>query len=599
MANNFTGDNIIPNILIVDDNPNNIFALKSILEEMPVKLYEARSGNEALEILLQHEFALVLMDVQMPEIDGFETAELMQKNKHTKDVSIIFVTAISKEEQYVKKGLQIGAVDYLFKPVDPVILKSKVSVFIQYYIQRKQMENMVTNLSSSQQMLSEKNKSLNQLARTDTLTGLENRLNFQETLERMINNSKESENKFALLFLDLDNFKNVNDTLGHDSGDQLLKEVAERLKKAIRRTDLISKDSISRLGGDEFAIILPEIEESHMAGEIADRIIHSLSEPFILQNTSVSIGVSIGIVFYPLGGDTVELLTKNADVAMYRAKQAGKNNYQYFSESADQLLKMQSQLASEIREALNKNQFHLVYQPIVNLHTQELVAVEAICQWNNERLGEISADEFMPVAEETKIIQPLGIWILNNVVEDMLHCYSEFNIPLHCHINLTPKQLFDHSYLQYIENLSKTDDLRGGLTFELTETVLIQDIASLEAPVNSLIQLGFKICIDHCGNEDSVQKCLSDLPISSLKISKTLIQTLIKRPDSMTILKSILDLTKNLNYLSFADGIQTEDQLNILLKLNCLYGQGDYFSKPLPLDELKVYLKKCYVPSQP
>jgi len=324
-----------PRILIVDDNPNNVFAIKSLLESMSLELYEAHSGNEALNLLLQHEFALVLMDVQMPGIDGFETAELMRSNRRTKQVPIIFVTAISKDEHYIKKGLQMGAVDYLFKPLDSVILQSKVAVFINYYTQKKTMERLVSQLNSSQEILAGKNQSLSQLAHTDVLTGLENRLNFEELLDKMIKFSKRYNKVFALMFLDLDNFKQVNDTFGHEGGDLLLKEVADRLISVVRAGDIIyqggAKFSISRLGGDEFAILLEDINNRDFIGDIAKRIIASLAKPFSINHKNVHIGVSIGIAYFPEAGDTPEALSKNADIAMYRAKNAGKNCYQYFS----------------------------------------------------------------------------------------------------------------------------------------------------------------------------------------------------------------------------------------------------------------------------
>ncbi len=327
-----------PRILIVDDNPNNIFAIKSLLESMPVELFEARSGNEGLNLLLQYEFALVLLDVQMPEIDGFEIAELMRNNRRTKEIPIIFVTAISKEEEYIKKGLQLGAVDYLFKPLDPVILQSKAAVFINYYIQKKLMVQLVAQLNSSKEMLAKKNQSLSHLAHTDVLTGLENRLNFEELLDKMIKFSKRYNKVFTLMFLDLDNFKQVNDNFGHEAGDLLLKEVAHRLQTVVRAGDTIfqgnTKFSISRLGGDEFAILLTDINDPNIVGHIANRIIDALAKPFSIEHNEVRIGVSIGIAYFPEAGDTSEVLTRNADTAMYLAKNAGKNCYQCFTPAA-------------------------------------------------------------------------------------------------------------------------------------------------------------------------------------------------------------------------------------------------------------------------
>ncbi len=322
---------IVPNILIVDDNPSNIFAMKNLLEDLKINMYEASSGNEALQLLTQHEFALVLLDVQMPEIDGFETAELMRKNKHTKDIPIIFVTALSREEQYIRKGLQVGAVDYLLKPLDPIILTSKVSVFLAYYIQKKTMEDLVLQLSKSKKILATENDDLDILANTDALTGLSNRLSFEKALKLTIEFSTKYNEKFALLFLDLDNFKSANDTFGHDCGDFILRETSNRLRIGLRRNDTVNTEdltlSIFRLGGDEFTVILKNVDDTAHAITVAKRIIKLIDEPFIFHNEKIQIGVTIGIACFPSEGTTVELLIKSADEAMYHAKSKGKNTY--------------------------------------------------------------------------------------------------------------------------------------------------------------------------------------------------------------------------------------------------------------------------------
>lgn len=590
---------IIPNILIVDDNPHNIFAMKSLLEHMPVKLYEALSGNEALDLLMQQEFALVLLDVQMPDMDGFEIAGLMRMNKRTKEIPIIFVTAISKEEQYIKKGLQIGAVDYLFKPVDPIILMSKVSVFINYYIQKKQMDHMVAKLNQSQNLLTKKNESLNHLARTDVLTGLENRLNFEEILERTIQSSKIDKKMFTLIFLDLDNFKYVNDAFGHDCGDILLKEVAERLKKVIRNREIVSHTrlndySISRLGGDEFAILLIDISDMEVAGKIANRIIESLAKPFVIQGNEAHISASIGIAYYPMNGDTAELLMKHADVAMYQAKNAGKNQFQYFSEIIHKDQQYLFQVESFIKQALEKNEFYLVYQPILNLSTKELVAVEALCRWRNDVLGEVTPDVFIPIAEGTGLICQLGQWILQTAVLEMKHCYDLYHISLHCHVNLSTNQMLDNEFVSYVQSMMQMQLLKPeSLTFELTETALMKNAQILGENLNTLSKLGFHISADDFGMGYSSLSRLVLLPISSLKIDKTFVQTITEQPQNeSSIINSILELAKNLNLVTIAEGIETQEQFDFLLKHQCQYGQGYLLAKPMPADELHLYLQK-------
>lgn len=320
-----------PSVLVVDDNAANTFAMQTILEGMPLKLYTASSGSEALQLLLRHDFALVLMDAQMPEMDGFETAALMQKNKLTKEVPIIFVTAINKDEKYIRQGFAVGAADYLLKPLDPVILQSKIMVFLNFYLQKKAMQNLVSALNTSQKVLNKENVSLHQLAHTDFLTGLENRLQFEELITEFINYAKQANKVLTLMLLDLDNFKKVNDTLGHQSGDDLLKQVAYRLNEVVKNqhdaNHAKSEWHVFRLGGDEFAILLVDTWLQNIVKLLADALIASLSQVFLIQNTPVFIGVSIGIAFFPASGFTSEALIKSADAAMYHAKTSGKNQY--------------------------------------------------------------------------------------------------------------------------------------------------------------------------------------------------------------------------------------------------------------------------------
>ena len=324
-----------PTILIVDDRPENLFAMKKVLKPLDINILEATSGNESLKIALDNDLALVLLDVQMPEMDGFEVATLMHNNEKTRHIPIIFVTAMNKEEKYIIKGHQVGAVDYLFKPIDPLVLKSKVSVFIEHYSQKKELKSLLGELKETQTELEKSNEKFKNLAHRDPLTGIGNRLQFEGSLKRTIAHAERHHRRFALLYLDLDNFKLINDSLGHPAGDILLKEVSRRLEVCIRMDDTLSRivkdkgGSVARLGGDEVAILLNEINSPSDAILVAKRILMSFDKPFDLNGNEVSVTTSIGVACYPDSAETSTALNKRADVALYHAKKSGKNTYYY------------------------------------------------------------------------------------------------------------------------------------------------------------------------------------------------------------------------------------------------------------------------------
>jgi len=306
-------------ILIVDDLEQNLIALEALLEDCGAQIQRAFNGNEALSLMLKNEYALVLLDVQMPGMDGFETAELMRLNAKTKYIPIIFITAISKEKQFVFKGYQAGAVDYLPKPIEPMFLQSKVKVFLELWRKRQELAEAL----SENKILTEK---LKHQAQFDALTGLPNRFLFQDRLERALLNTERTQTSGALLFLDLDRFKYVNDTFGHEAGDKLLVQVANRLQISVRKSD-----TVARLGGDEFTVILQNLQGDLDVEIIAKSIIEVMAETFDLDGNEVKISASIGIALFPKDSANIKELLVNADAAMYHAKAAGRNAFLFYT----------------------------------------------------------------------------------------------------------------------------------------------------------------------------------------------------------------------------------------------------------------------------
>lgn len=321
-----------PKILIVDDAVQNIKVIEKILKPIDAEIYRATSGNQALQLILENDFALILLDVQMPDMNGFETAQLIHENDVIQTVPIIFVTAFYRDEKNVYEGITSGAVDYIFKPIDPDILLGKVSIFIELYKQKQLLQDTLQALKTTQQELELANERLSYLAHHDVVTQLPNRLKFNLMLERAFHHAKRHSRQFALLLLDLDKFKEVNDSCGHDVGDKLLLGVSTRLSACLRKDDEIAlldshDDHLARLGGDEFSIILNEIRSPIDVKGVVERLLKAFETPFAIENNIIKIGVSIGVACYPHSAKDIGSLIRTADKAMYEAKHAGSNRY--------------------------------------------------------------------------------------------------------------------------------------------------------------------------------------------------------------------------------------------------------------------------------
>ncbi|MDF1796762.1 MAG: EAL domain-containing protein [Coxiellaceae bacterium] len=590
---------VLPMILIVDDNDMNLLAIQTALSEVNCELVLCHSGEEALEIIMLHEFALILLDVQMPGIDGFETATIMRQNKHFSKIPIIFVTAISKEQCYVEKGHEVGAVDYLFKPINTTILISKVNIFLDYYIKNKELSQMVERLTNAQDLLEVSNKELDTLARFDSVTGLANRVDFADYLSREIAVAKRFDRVLAVLFLDLDNFKYVNDSYGHQSGDDLLCQIGKRLKQSLRGSDIVGRlpnsSLVSRLGGDEFAVVLTDIASPESAAAVARRILENLEENFQLKSgIDISIGASIGIACYPLGGTTHDELCKNADMAMYDVKKMGKNSYRFYSEELNKMHRHHVLVEEGLRTALRGDAFYLVYQPIIDLASSKVVAVEVLCRCSLPSLEGVSPQEFILIAEESGLMQELGCWIFSSALEAVENYILPTNKDLQIHINVSAKQLQDDVFLKHVE---KHYDERPAIVpkniiFELTETAIMHDTKLLAQHLTRLTAKGSHVSIDDFGTGYSSMAWLRHLPISSLKIDKEFVSEITNNPNDAIITKSIIKLAENLELSTIAEGIEEQQHLDFLIDHGCVLGQGYFFSKPLVIDELIAYLKK-------
>ena len=426
------------------------------------------------------------------------------------------------------------------------------------------------------------------MAYYDTLTGLPNRNQFRNHLNEIL---QQQENKMhAVIFLDLDRFKIINDTKGHTVGDRILQKVAGRLEKAVQNQGLVS-----RQGGDEFIIVLEDADKE-LASQVAERILNNFSNPFEVNGEEFYVTPSIGISIYPTDGRDEETLIKNADTAMYEAKDRGKNNYQFYSNTLDGISTWKMKLENLLRRAMEQNQLTLHYQPQLELRTNKIVGVEALIRWNHPEYGYITPSEFIPLAEETGLIVPLGKWILREACEQRKAWkdagYDDFPIA----VNVSVRQFQDEHFIQFISDMLEKAGLEANyLELEITESIM-QNLDNSTILLNKLKQLGVLLSVDDFGTGYSSLSYLRHLPIDKIKIDKSFVDDILYHSNQGMMVKTIIDMGMNLKFSVIAEGIETEEQVKFLIKNSCQVGQGYYYSKPLPAEELEDFLLKGNVP---
>ena len=691
------------NILIVDDHPENLVALEAILENEDRNLVKANSGQEALTLAVKMEFALVLLDVQMPDMDGFEVASLMRKHKKTRSIPIIFVTAINKDQQYVFKGYEAGAVDYLFKPLDPVILEHKVKFFLELDFKTKQLQRRIDevmrlkedndlllksvgeavigvdtageitfvnpaatkifnspidsilgkNISSilsyddsgdlpflwpkSQTYLTcsegntdkvdeniygikndgvfpaefiatpiskpdcpfsgavfalrditqrkEAEKQLVHSARYDQLTGLVNRSYFEQVLDHALARARRSGSLVGLMFLDLDHFKQVNDTFGHGVGDSLLQQVATRLKHCVRDVD-----TLCRLGGDEFTLILESIHEQEDIICIAEKLLTQLTKRFdIPEGDSVHeiyIGASIGLAAYPYSANDVASLLKRADIAMYQAKKGGRNTYQVYSRHMETQINRTIEIENRLRSAIKNEEFVLHYQPQVDSNSGLIIGVEALVRWEPEDQPAIYPDEFIPIAEESGLIVELGYWILAKACHDIKVITENHKHLQTISVNLSVRQLIDRDICEGVSTIIKDSGIDPAvLNLEITESLVMDDPEEKIAKLEAIKRLGPSISVDDFGTGYSSLSYIKRLPINTLKIDRVFVSDIGLDHQGEAIIKTIISMAQSLSLRIVAEGVETVEQLHFLQEHNCSIIQGYYYSRPVPLND--------------
>lgn len=437
------------------------------------------------------------------------------------------------------------------------------------------------------------------LAYHDTLTNLPNRYLFKENLKHAIANTERNNRLLALLFLDIDNFKNVNDTLGHNVGDHLLKSVADRLLKCVRKSDSISRLStevpnfmVARIGGDEFTLLLTNITAPQDLAVVSNRILNALSQPFHIENHEIFLTVSIGIALYPSDAQDADTLLKNADIALYQAKNQGRNNFQFYAESANVHIFERYTIENKLRRALDLNEFMLFYQPQVDISTGKIVGVESLIRWMQPDLIIVKPGEFIPMAEETGLIMPIGEWVLRTACMQN-RAWQESGLEnIYVSVNVSSVQFEQKDFVEIVARTLKETQLDPQyLQLELTETAIMQNVQNTVEKLVSLQNMGIKISIDDFGTGYSSLSYLKRFPISVLKIDQSFIHDLIINPEDQSITKAIISLAHNLNIKVIAEGVETKQQSSFLNRYGCDGMQGHVICPPLNADALMQFLR--------
>jgi diguanylate cyclase (GGDEF)-like protein len=464
--------------------------------------------------------------------------------------------------------------------------KNKEDLENKVKVRTKELRDININLEKVIEKKEQAETSLQYLAYHDKLTGLPNKNLLVDRINQSIKISSRDGQKMAILFLDLDRFKTINDSLGHIVGDKLLQAVASRLHDTLRK-----HDTVSRNGGDEFVVVLEKLKNHNEAIHIAKKVIDSLTNSFEILSHKIHIGASVGISVYPTDGGTPLTLLRNADTAMYKAKKTGGNQLQFYDASMSNQLRDRLELESELHSALDKNEFYMVYQPQVDSKTGITIGFESLIRWKNNKYGEIGPDRFVPLLEETGLIYSVGEWIVSEVLSFMNTL--DATSPVKFSINLSSLQCSSLDFVSFVENeMNKYSTSPTRIEFEVTESLLIHDFDKTELFLDKLHRLGCTIALDDFGTGYTSMNYLARLPIDVVKIDKSLVRNISERKNLRSIVDAIVNMSKSLGLTNIFEGIETEEELSEIQNMGGDIIQGYLFSKPLLSEDIKEWLTK-------
>ena len=557
------------NILIVDDDIVDREMIVRALKRSNIycNITEVELVDQAVELLDHTAFDVVLLDYNLPQRKGIELLIELKDMPATKKAVVIMIST-SKEDDLAIDSINAGAQDFL--------IKTEINAFrLQRAIANAQVR------ASLEKELLQSHQRTKELAERDNLTGLANRYYFDESLSTEIRKQHRQRSQLALLLIDLDYFKYVNDNYGHDVGDQLLIAVTKRITACLRASELFA-----RLGGDEFAITLTNLKTSYEATIVAKRIIDALKKPFEIGLHIISSGASIGIALCPSDSVDVKELFKYADIAMYRSKSDGRNQFSFFEAKMQQDFLASFLIENQLRSAIDNDDFYLLYQPVINIQSKKLIGVEALIRYDIDNISQ-RPDIFIPVAEKSRLIVNIGRWVILEAIQQLSSWHQTHGSTLTMSINLSSVQLSDEGLIDYIVWCLKSQRVDAtSIEFELTETALLVEHDHSSKMIQGISDLGCKISLDDFGTGFSSISHLHSFPIDIVKIDKSLMPSSSPKKNIKPFLTGLIVMIQSLELDIIAEGIETEVDLNLCAELNINKMQGYYFDKPLPANEL-------------
>jgi diguanylate cyclase (GGDEF)-like protein len=684
-------------LLIVDDYPENLISMRALLQRQDWLVMTAASGFEALNLLLEHDVDLVLLDVQMPGMDGFEVARLMRGSQRTRLTPIIFLTANEKSQDAVIKGYANGAVDYLFKPFDPQILKPKVQALLEHQRNRRALQRLTHDLEVARAfnasvldnaaegilvlgedgLIRFANPAISRLlnapvkelegkefldflqkphiplwadselytgykrgetlrlhdallrtapgqqvpvalscaplppeqhamvvtvldmsvvrhlhqqlefqAVTDPLTGLLNRRGFYQTVENLLLRGERSDSSWVLLYLDLDGFKRVNDSLGHDAGDRVLRWVSEQLKACLRPFDILA-----RMGGDEFTALL-DLEFPEQAAKISEKLIERVSICQQIDGLDIALGASIGIATYPDCGSNLDGLLRASDIAMYEAKRAGRQQYRFYDHEMNGRARSRLMLEESVRSAIENRDFNLVYQPQVAIDSGQIRGFEALLRWQHPSVGDVPPGLFLPLLEEARLISRLGSWIYHRGAKQRKAWETLFAEDMVLGVSLSNTQFGMSNLVTELRQVLERHALQPRqLEVEVTEEALMHNPDETRKQLRLLRNLGVRVALDDFGSGPCSLAHLRDLELDTLKLDRHLIARLPDSTRDAALVSNVINLCKQYGLLVIAEGVETIEQYQWLQAHGCEYVQGFLVARPLIAEDVAAFVE--------
>ncbi|UDL03959.1 EAL domain-containing protein [Marinobacter sp. CA1] len=574
-------------ILLVDDNPADLLVVCKQFKRAGYRVVVAREAEEAIERAGFVQPDLILLDVVMPESSGFEICRRLKATASTQDIPVIFMTALTDVSDKVT-AFEAGGVDYITKPfqVGEVLARVNTQLSLRAMQQLLNARNQQLQEQLSEQRL--QREELEYRATHDMLTELPNRTLFMDRLTHAIERARRNQSQLAVLFIDLDKFKIINDTLGHGAGDELLQSVAERLRNCARKSD-----TLGRLGGDEFVVLAENTSAVADIETLIERLSSKLVEPVLLAGLMHSVTCSIGISRYPRDGETAETLLKHADLAMFQAKDRGRNAYRFFEASMQETLNRRVSLERQLREAFKRDEFVLYYQPQIDLRNGRICSLEALVRWQSPNDGLVLPGHFVPLAEESRLILALGEWVLRSACIQLRRWLNRGVPFVPVAINLAAAQFADPTLDQLLKGALVESELDARyLELELTESMSMSDPEVSLAMMHRLKEIGVSLAIDDFGTGFSNLSYVRRFPVDKLKIDRTFVEGMISNPQDNSIVLSVIRLAHSLGLRAVAEGVETEGQVRLLAEGGCDMFQGHQFRPALAAPDIEDLLQR-------